>query len=84
MEIYNHITQQQAQWIIDVWEPERTHSYLSPERLAKHARMQSIIRNRQISVPECKCEHTSFQRISNSLWDQFETIIRETAAGNQQ
>jgi len=80
----NHITQQQAQWIIDVWEPERTHSYLSPERLAKHARMQSIIRNKEIAVPECKCEHATFQKIRNSLWEQFETIIRETAAGNQQ
>lgn len=79
----NHITQQQAQWIIDVWVPERTHSYLSPERLAKHARMQSIIRNKEITVPECKCEHATFQKISNSLWEQFEQIIRERAQNQQ-
>jgi len=83
MEIINHITQQDAQWIIDVWVPERTHSYLSAERLAKHARMQSIIRNKQISVPSCKCEYATFQKISNSLFEQFETIIRETAQNQQ-
>ena len=82
--MHNHITQEEAQWILSVWAPERTHSYLSYDRLYKHARMQSIIRNKQISVPSCKCEYATFQKISNSLWQQFETIIRETAAGNQQ
>jgi len=79
----NHITQQQAQWIIDVWEPERNHSYLSPERLHKHAKFQSILRNKPIEVPSCKCEHQTFQKISNSLWEQFEQIIRERAQNQQ-
>ena len=83
MEIYNHITPSDAQWIIDVWVPERTHSYLSPERLAKHAKMQSIIRNKEIAVPSCKCEHQTFTRISNSLFEQFEQIIRERAQNQQ-
>ena len=83
MEIYNHITQSDAQWILDVWLPERNHSYLSPERLHKHAKFQSILRNKPIEVPSCKCEHQTFTRISNSLFEQFEQIIRERAQNQQ-
>jgi len=74
-----HLTKSDAQWIIDVWLPEKDHSYLSPERILLHSKMQSKIRGKQVDNPSCKCEYVTFQKISNSLWAQFETQIREIA-----
>ena len=78
MEI-NHISKEDARWILDVWLPEKNHSYLSPERIQMHAKMQSIVRGKKVDNPSCACEHQTFQKISLSLWTQFETQIREIA-----
>ena len=50
----------------------------------KHAKLQSLIRNKEIKKPECGCENYAFQAISNSLFEQFEADIKNIYEGTKE
>jgi len=70
-----HITQEQADWILNDYNKIRNHSYINGY-INEHVKFQSIIRNKKVERPECGCEFSTFQAISNSLYEQhYDTIV---------
>jgi hypothetical protein len=45
----------------------------------KHAKFQSLIRNKEVKKPECGCENYTFQAISNSMFEQHYDAIKAIA-----
>lgn len=70
-----HITKEQAQWILNDYNKIRNHSYINGY-IDEHVKFQSIIRNKKVERPECGCEFYVFQALSNSLYDQHFDAIK--------
>jgi len=71
-----HLTKEQAEWILNDYAKIRTHSYLNGY-INEHVKFQSMIRNKKIERPGCGCEFQSFADVSNSLYEQFEQQIKD-------
>ena len=71
----SHLTKEDAIWILNDYNAIRNHSYVN-DKMDKHAKFQSLIRNEEIKKPECGCENYAFQALSNSLYDQHYDAIK--------
>jgi hypothetical protein len=73
-----HLTKDEANWILNDYNAIRKHSYVN-DKMDKHAKFQSLIRNKEIKKPECGCENYTFQAISNSMFEQHYDAIKAIA-----
>ena len=71
----SHLTREDVDWILNDYAKIRNHSYVN-DKMDKHAKLQSLIRNKEIKKPECGCENYAFQALSNSLYDQHYDAIK--------
>jgi len=79
----SHLTREDVDWILNDYAKIRNHSYVN-DKMDKHAKLQSLIRNKEIKKPECGCENYAFQAISNSLFEQFEADIKNIYEGTKE